>query len=297
MLAIRAEWKCLVVTTGPIPELGDRDLTVVHNKNSSHMFTMTPTHGYFFVFFHLDEPWTYPQRLRYTAQDAETLAEQIANHPVSETVVFGEVWKQRIRAAVVNLEEGVLDHWYHGRIVLAGDSVHKVTPNMAFGGNSGLESIAVLTNHLRRRLVSNNWARPSRTELEKLLSAYQAERLDRMKHIMQFSGEVTKVQAWHRPLDKLFATWLVPVLPDRTFGDQLGRIISNAPKLDFIDASAFSSGHMPWQDDAATKGADGGRKVKGPLAGADSLLRRTAFSWLSVVPVFLVFLYAAGVGF
>ncbi len=297
MLAIRAEWKCLVVTTGPIPELGDQDLTVVHNKNYSHMFTMTPTHGYFFVFFHLDEPWTYPQRLRYTAQDAETLAEQIANHPVSETVVFGEVWKQRIRAAVVNLEEGVLDHWYHGRIVLAGDSVHKVTPNMAFGGNSGLESIAVLTNHLRRRLVSNNWARPSRTELEKLLSAYQAERLDRMKHIMQFSGEVTKVQAWHRPLDKLFATWLVPVLPDRTFGDQLGRIISNAPKLDFIDASAFSSGHMPWQDDAATKGADGGRKVKGPLAGADSLLRRTAFSWLSVVPVFLVFLYAAGVGF
>jgi hypothetical protein len=171
---------------------------------------------------------------------------------------------------------------------------------MAFGGNSGLESIAVLTNLLCRRLVSNNWARPSATELEKLLSTYQAERVDRMKHIMQFSGEVTKVQAWHRPLDKLFATWLVPVLPDRTFGDQLGRIISGAPKLDFIDTAAFPSGRMPWQDDATVKGATGAKgaegdgKVKASLAaGSDSLLRRTAFSWLSGVAVFLMVSYAA----
>lgn len=116
-----------MVTTGPIPELGDKDLTVVHNKDYSHMYTVTPTHGFFFVFFRLKSTWTYPQRLRYTAQDAADLAEEIANDPVSDTVVFGEVWKQRIRAAVVNLEEGVLEHWYHGRITLAGDSVHKVS--------------------------------------------------------------------------------------------------------------------------------------------------------------------------
>ena len=46
---------------------------------------------------------------------------------MSDTLVFGEVWKRRIRASIVNLEEGVLDHWYHGRIVLAGDSAHKVS--------------------------------------------------------------------------------------------------------------------------------------------------------------------------
>lgn len=93
------------------------------------MFTMTPEFGYFFVFFRLDEPCTWPSRPRYTDHDAEELAARIASHPVSDTMVFGEVWKHRIRASVVNLEEGVLDHWYHGRIVLAGDSAHKVIIN------------------------------------------------------------------------------------------------------------------------------------------------------------------------
>lgn len=112
--------------TSNVPELGERDLTVVHNKNYSHMFTLTPKYGYFFVFFRLDKPCTWPTRPRYTEQDAEDLAKSIANHPMSDTVVFGEVWKYRIRATVVHLEEGVLDHWYHGRIALAGDAVHKV---------------------------------------------------------------------------------------------------------------------------------------------------------------------------
>lgn len=114
------------MTTG-IPELGTCDLTVVHNKNYSHMFTLTPNRGYFFIFFSLDEPCTWPTRPKYTDQDAEDLAQGIANHPMSETVVFGEVWKHRVRANVVHLEEGVLDHWYHKRIALAGDSAHKVS--------------------------------------------------------------------------------------------------------------------------------------------------------------------------
>ena len=113
--------------TTDIPELGHRDLTVVHNKDYSHMFTMTQHKAYFFVFFRLKKPVTWPNRSRYTDQDAEEIAESIANHPVSETVVFGEVWKRRIRAVVVNLEEGVLDHWYSGRITLAGDAAHKVS--------------------------------------------------------------------------------------------------------------------------------------------------------------------------
>lgn len=247
--AIKANWKCLVVMTTAIPELGDRDLTVVHNDNYSHMFTMTPTAGYFFVFFRLDTTATFPTMPRYTDQDAHALAAKIANHAVSETVMFGEVWKRRIRANVVNLEEGVLDHWYHGRIALAGDSVHKVTPNMAFGGNSGLESVVVLVNHLRRLLVENNWKKPSSEALEKALAGYQQERKDRMVHIKDFSGDITDVQAWHKWWHKLISTWLVPHAPRGFFGNQLGEIIRGAPKLDFVDSADFPSGRLPFKDE------------------------------------------------
>ena len=115
-----------MLMTENIPEMG-LDLNVVHNDNYSHLYIMRPEAGYFFVHFKLDEPVTYPNRSRYTDEDMEKLANSIANHPMSDTLVFGEVWKRRIRASIVNLEEGVLDHWYHGRIVLAGDSAHKVS--------------------------------------------------------------------------------------------------------------------------------------------------------------------------
>ncbi|KAK8037112.1 hypothetical protein PG991_001426, partial [Apiospora marii] len=248
--AIRADWKSLIVMTTDIPELGTRDLTIVHNDNYSHMFTMTPQYGYFFVFFRLDEPCIWPHRPRYTDQDAQDLANKIASHPVSETMVFGEVWKHRIRASVVNLEEGVLDHWYNGRIALAGDAVHKVTPNMAFGGNSSIESVAVLANHLRRMLQDSQGVRPNGAAIEKALAAYQSERIDRMMEIFKFSSEITKSQAWANKWYKFLALWVVPFLPKRTFGDLISGIISRGPKLDFVEVGAgFPSGRMPFIND------------------------------------------------
>lgn len=62
----------------------------------------------------------------YTAQDAEQLAETVASYPVCESLLFGELWRKRERASLVNVEEGVLDKWHFGRIVLAGDAAHKV---------------------------------------------------------------------------------------------------------------------------------------------------------------------------
>lgn len=125
-----------------------------------------------------------------------------------------------------------------------------------------------------------------------MLEAYQDERLARMKHIKQFSGDVTNVQAWHGPLAKFLSTWLIPVLPDRAFGDQLGRIIRGAPKLDFVDASDFPSGRMSWKDEA-TKSSKGECKAQASVSTAASLLRQRGFSWLSAAATLLVVLYAA----
>ena len=41
-------------------------------------------------------------------------------------MVFGEIWAQRTRGSLISIEEGMLEHWHFGRIVLAGDAVHEV---------------------------------------------------------------------------------------------------------------------------------------------------------------------------
>ena len=56
------------------------------------------------------------------------MAELVADKPVADGLLFSEIWKKRQRATVVSLEEGVLNHFHHGKICLIGDSAHKVGP-------------------------------------------------------------------------------------------------------------------------------------------------------------------------
>lgn len=55
--------------------------------------------------------------------------------------VFGELWKNRIRAHLIGLQEGLFDHWSFGRIVLVGDSAHKVRQRQ-------LRPLSVLANNI-----------------------------------------------------------------------------------------------------------------------------------------------------
>jgi len=126
-LALKTSWKTLLVTTEAIPELGDRDLTVTYNNGYTFLATSQPNRVFFFVIFRLDKAYTWPKREHFTDKDADALAESIADRPVCDSLVFGEVWKRRIRSSVIALEEGVMEHWHHGRIALVGDSAHKVS--------------------------------------------------------------------------------------------------------------------------------------------------------------------------
>ncbi len=90
------------------------------------MLLAQPGCTYFIIPFLLDNPIRPSDKVRYTEADAEALAASIADHPITESLKFSHLWKNRIRGSLVSLEEGVLDRWHHGRIVLAGDVVHKV---------------------------------------------------------------------------------------------------------------------------------------------------------------------------
>ena len=105
-------------------ELCDSDMTVVHDDRFSFLLLAQPSCTFFFVLFYLDRP--IKGRTRYTNEQAEALAATLADHPITPNLKFGDIWENKVRGALVSLEEGVLEHWHHGRLVLAGDAVHKV---------------------------------------------------------------------------------------------------------------------------------------------------------------------------
>ncbi len=125
-LAFTTNWKCLIGIGPPASSLGRSDFTVVHDTRYSFLLIAQPQCTFFFVLFFLDKPFPAHKRVYYTEDDAELLAATVADHPITESLVFGDLWKNRTRGALISLEEGVLEHWHYGRIVLSGDAVHKV---------------------------------------------------------------------------------------------------------------------------------------------------------------------------
>lgn len=108
------------------PGLGINDMTFVCNKGYTFQFLTQPDAIYFMIHHKLPEPICWSDRVRYTEKDAERVAAQFADHPITESMVFGDLSRSRTRGHLISLEEGVLEHFFFGRTVLIGDAAHKV---------------------------------------------------------------------------------------------------------------------------------------------------------------------------
>ena len=66
------------------------------------------------------------QKGKATEAEIEAVAERFADLPMTKNITLGDVWKTNERHGLLYVEEGVLSKWHAGRIVLVGDSAHKV---------------------------------------------------------------------------------------------------------------------------------------------------------------------------
>lgn len=63
---------------------------------------------------------------RYTEQDLDRLLDLARDDIVKPGISFGDIFDRRIRASIVPIEEGILEQCFYKRVVLLGDSWHKV---------------------------------------------------------------------------------------------------------------------------------------------------------------------------
>jgi hypothetical protein len=85
-----------------------------------------PELTFFFVFKKLDQTYYWPSLPVYSQKDAEMEAASLQDCPINEEIRFGDIWSTRLRGEMINIEEGILEHWHSGRTVLVGDAAHKV---------------------------------------------------------------------------------------------------------------------------------------------------------------------------
>ncbi|KAK7937183.1 FAD/NAD(P)-binding domain-containing protein [Apiospora aurea] len=133
---------------------------------------------------------------QYSKEDGDRLAGDLASIMVAPRVRFQAVWEAAVKetVALVDQEEGYCDKWYHERIVLVGDAVHKSTSVTGLGVSTGLNSAAVLANELYRVIQSD--PEPSTRAIEDAFARYQKDRTFEASRLFDIGRKQVRGVTW-----------------------------------------------------------------------------------------------------
>ncbi|KAJ5968221.1 hypothetical protein N7501_004469 [Penicillium viridicatum] len=209
--SLTVEFRCIFGISSPIKELvpGEQVNALFDG------FTIITIHGkngrvYWLVIQKLDKKYTYPNCPRYMTSDIEIAAEELRSIVFYKGLTFGQLWETRETVSMTALEENTFETWYHDRLVLLGDSAHKMTPNIGQGANMAIEDAAALANLLQSlRKGLGTWP-PTAGQLQTLLDQYRSIRYGRVNSVYKSSRFLVRLHARDGLLKTLFGRYYVP---------------------------------------------------------------------------------------
>jgi FAD dependent monooxygenase len=98
-----------------------------NEKRSNIVISSTRNRNFWFLVLKHDKKYTYPNIPRFTPEESIAIMEKNTDLCVTQQTSMKDLWDKRTKFALASLEEVVFKQWHEGRIVLVGDSAHKVT--------------------------------------------------------------------------------------------------------------------------------------------------------------------------
>ncbi|KAK0652570.1 hypothetical protein B0T16DRAFT_346949 [Cercophora newfieldiana] len=194
--ALVAEYQCLFGTCSKVDglDIGDAEYGYGQGR-SSLVATCKEGRTYYFIFQKMDTTYRGTSFPHYSKKDAEEFAKAHFDMKIRPNVTFEALWKNTLGSNLVVLEEGTFDLWTYGRIACVGDSVHKMTPNVGYGGNTAIESAAALASVVKELVDKANGGHLTESQIKEYFSSYQKARKHRADGIVKRAGDVTRLQA------------------------------------------------------------------------------------------------------
>ncbi|KAH8689350.1 FAD binding domain-containing protein [Talaromyces proteolyticus] len=221
----------------------------IQSENKAIMYFSSPDRGWFFLYKRLPKPKK--ERTAYTYEDVESVAQEFLEFPLTRTVKVKDVWPRMLGAGLTNLEEGIVQHWSLGRIVLVGDACHKMTTHLGLGFNNGVQDVVVLCNSLRKAINSAPNDSPSATILTQIFEEYKAVRMSSLcslKGDVWKSGFETRMHAWHNTWYYIISRYLVlPSLVEDLFMRYvMAPEFRKGQVLDYVPKEEAMKGKISW---------------------------------------------------
>ncbi|KAF4820432.1 FAD-dependent monooxygenase atmM [Colletotrichum siamense] len=187
------------------------------NDGRSYLLVPAPKDRVYWFFFHVMDGTYYGKDIpRFSKEDEKALASKYFDDNISDSITFRDIYEGRQVATLVALEEHVFSRWNYRRILLIGDSAHKLHPITAQGGNGAIETAAALVNTLVSTLKSNPQSLSDK-DIESMLAQVQTKRQDNITEVMQEGRWVNSIICQQLPLSKFLIGIIVPWLGDGLF--------------------------------------------------------------------------------
>jgi 2-polyprenyl-6-methoxyphenol hydroxylase-like FAD-dependent oxidoreductase len=227
------------------PELDSQTIYETHGRDLTVQVVVGEESQQFLVYDRLAQPTR--EHIRYSVEDQEELAKRVADirlpgQKADEWITLGDIWSIKQWSTMATLEEGIVKKWHAGRCVLVGDAVHRMTPNIGFGMNSGLQGVVQLMNRLYALLKKTS--EPDTETLSRLFDEYRAARMSNSKDAVRISGLYTRLVSWSNPVWRLTDQYILPYIN----GDIVALNILMAPlvqagePLNFLREESFKAG-------------------------------------------------------
>ncbi|KAL4746956.1 hypothetical protein BDW72DRAFT_206909 [Aspergillus terricola var. indicus] len=236
-----SEYNCIfgISRNDPLnPFLPDATVHNVYYKNYPAVSaTGVPGLVFWFLFVKASSTTRTPDCPRFNDTDAEALIGEYGSAQVGPGYSVRDLWETGVKAAMTPLEEGVLDQWSHGRVVLMGDA----TVNIGLGGNLAYEGIGRFMNALVPLLGHS--PTPSLEQLTKLFNDFEASQKPRANTVVNISGQVTRYEAQDTWLYKLASRYIVPLVSDCAKARFYGDFANEGPWLQYLPLPLIDHAH------------------------------------------------------
>ena len=140
LLDLDTRFSCIYGISDSVTQMAPGMAFSCYRKGSSCLtFTGLDGIAYWFVFKDLERTTSYARdrHLKFSAADQTSLVNEVLDCKVTDGVTFSDIFDRRRTALMTPLEEGVVKQWHEKRMVLMGDSAHKVGDTKNCGRSPG----------------------------------------------------------------------------------------------------------------------------------------------------------------
>jgi hypothetical protein len=180
------------------PGMEDKDAFRIINYHRSCVVVAQPGTKlcWWLAFFKNEGPLYHPNIPRFTVDDHERIFKNYGPDKIG-TSTLNKIYETAHHKVLVPVEEFTLEKWHFKRIVLLGDSCHKLHPIIGQGANQAIESAACLADLLHGIALENS--HNSNDAIEHAFSQYHAIRYHRAVSVMRagrFAQCIDSLDTW-----------------------------------------------------------------------------------------------------